>query len=865
MKTTLRILHLEDDPQDAELISQTLLMAGFDAEIVLVKTKEDYLRHLDQAWDIILADYKLPQFDGLQALELLQEKGLDIAFILVSGTIGEDAAVTSIHAGASDYVMKNRLSRLGPAVRRGLRETAERRERKKAIEALRESEEKFRNFFELSADLVCIAEFNGRFREVNPNFWRVLGYTKEELMRQSFLDLVHPDDRGRTCQVINEKLKQGLTVIQFTNRYQRKDGGWVWLEWNSQPLEERGITFAIARDITERKQADAFRQLANTVLTIINQQIEFADMTKLILTALKQTTGADAVGIRLKNGDDFPYFSHDGFSPEFLSAENRILALDSSGTPCRNADDSISLDCACGLVISGKLPPDSPFSTPGGSFWTNDTASLCHLQPEDDPRHHPRNRCHSEGYLSTALIPIRVKAGILGLLHLNSRTKGFFSRTSVEALEGIATYTGEVLKRLQAEESLLASNHQLEASNIRANELMVQAQAANVSKSLFLANMSHEIRTPLNGVLGMISQLLETELNREQRHFAEIARSCGEALLAIINDILDFAKVEAGKLELEIVNFNLKELLTDFTSDMTSITKNKPIKLLCVIADNVPLLLRGDLSRLRQILTNLVGNAIKFTPVGDVNIRVGLDTDEGDHVVLRFVVRDTGIGIPEDKLGLLFNKFVQADPSIKRQYGGTGLGLAISKELVMLMGGTVSVTSENGKGSEFSFTARLAKQSLNVAEDKSLPQPPTERELQQMKDVLASTRANILVVEDNMTNQVVAMGMLKKLGLRADVVANGLEALKALESVPYDLVLMDVQMPVMDGLEATREIRKHPSPISTLPIIAMTAHVLESDQQDCLAAGMNDCLTKPVSFLLLTQLLVKWLTKNTQK
>jgi PAS domain S-box-containing protein len=861
MKIPLRILHLEDDPKDAELISQTLLMAGFDAKIVLVQTKEDYLRQLDQEWDIILADYKLPQFDGLQALELLQERRLDTSFILVSGTIGEEAAVTCIQAGASDYVMKNRLARLGPAVKRGLRESVERRERKIAIEALRESEEKFRNFFELSADLVCIAEFNGRFREVNPNFWRVLGYTKEELMRQCFMDLIHPDDREKTLQVIDEKLKRGLPVIQFTNRYQRKDGGWVWLEWNSQPLKERGITFAIARDITERKQADVSRQLVNTVLTIINHHIEFRDMMQQILAAIKQATGADAVGIRLKNGEDFPYFSHDGFPPEFLLVENTLVVRDPSGNTCKNSDDSVCLECGCGLVLSGKTDPTSPFATPGGSFWTNDAESLKNLSQKDDPRLHPRNRCLSQGYLSTALIPIRIKTGIVGLLHLNSRTKGFFSRTAIEALEGISTYIGEVFQRVQAEESLLASNHQLEASNIRANELMVQAQAANVSKSLFLANMSHEIRTPLNGVIGMISQLLETELNREQRHFAEIARSCGETLLAIINDILDFAKAEAGKLDLEIVNFNLKELLTDFTSDMTAIVQNKPIKLLCAIDDTVPLLLRGDLSRLRQILTNLVGNAIKFTPAGEVKIRVGLDKDDGDHVVLRFAVRDTGIGIPEDKLGLLFNKFVQADPSIKRQYGGTGLGLAISKELVTLMGGTVNVTSENGKGSEFSFTARLAKQSLNVAEDKPLPQPPSERELQQMKDLLASTRANILVVEDNITNQVVAMGMLKRLGLRANVVANGIEAIKALESVPYDLVLMDVQMPVMDGLEATREIRKHQSPISTLPIIAMTAHVLESDQQDCLAAGMSDCLTKPVSFVSLIQLLVKWLSK----
>ena len=818
-----------------------------------------------------------------------------------------------------------------------------------AEEALRANEERFRALVVNTQSIIFSLDREGFFTFVSPSWTSLLGHPTQDVDGKHFSAFTHPDELSTLLQFLRTTYNENRTLPGIDFRLLHRDGRIHYFRAVLTPLcDERGdflMFIGNAVDFTERK-------LAEEELVKTHRELQH------ILNASSQ------VAIIATDCD--------GLITLFNTGAERMLGYTSEEMVRKQKPPVFHLEAE--VATRAKVLEEEfgrPFS--GFEVFIARVVNGGHEELEWTYVRKDGQRLS----VSLAITAIRDEAGL------------------ISGVLGVALDISDIVR---TEAELRESNRQLLAATSLAESMATEAKAASTAKSEFLANMSHEIRTPMNGVIGMTGLLLDTDLSEEQRRFAQTVRASGEALLGLINDILDFSKIEAGKLDLEVLDFDLQMLLDDLSDSLAPRIQGKGLELACSIEPQIPVLLRGDPGRLRQVLTNLCGNASKFTVKGEIAIHVSVVEESDRDILLRFAVRDTGIGIPKEKLSLLFNKFTQVDASTTRKYGGTGLGLAISKQLAELMGGEVGVSSEEGAGSEFWFTARLIRQLEAKQPDTTVPSlrgvrvlivddnatnlrilsvrmnawgmRPVECEggLQALQALLkatqdgdpflvavvdiqmpvmsgdmlgqaihsdpriASTRlvaltsiglrgdakkyaelgfvayltkpvrhlelrstltlvleknpndsgkthlitrhtvreedkpflalkARVLLAEDNFTNQQVALGLLAKLGLSADAVADGHEVLKAVEAIPYAVILMDCQMPNMDGYEATRCIRQKEAsvPARHIPIIAMTANAMLGDREKCLEAGMDDYIPKPVSFRALQEALYKWL------
>lgn len=459
-----------------------------------------------------------------------------------------------------------------------------------------------------------------------------------------------------------------------------------------------------------------------------------------------------------------------------------------------------------------------------------------------------RKELVSRNVHSTVVLPIIVRSNLWGFVGFEEcKYDRIWTEGEFSTLSTFASSLGKAIERSLIEEEL--------------EQAKKAAETASISKGRFLANMSHEIRTPMNGILGFLDLLNNSQLSKIQKEYINEAKSASEILLYLINDILDFSKIEAGKLAMENIKLRLRDVVNDTISIMANRANEKKLKLKALISDDVPENVLGDPTRLKQVLNNLISNAIKFTDSGDILVTINCISRTKNYAEVRFEVRDTGIGISDNDTKNLFKPFTQADISTTRMYGGTGLGLSISNQLVKMMGGDIEVSSILGKGSSFYFTLKLELPIDNDTNDEYLSKEFTKKEcfVSEIKDM---SHPRILLVEDNEVNRKLFILMLRNKGLTCDIAVDGREAALACKRVEYDIVFMDCQMPVMDGFQSTSKIREDEGNRRHTFIIAMTASAMEGDRERCIKAGMDDYISKPIDYELIFEMINKYFSNK---
>ncbi|WP_440119071.1 PAS domain S-box protein [Paenibacillus sp. QZ-Y1] len=763
---------------------------------------------------------------------------------------------------------------------------------------LEESSRISRLLAESSLDLIAIhhADPERTFKYVSPACRSMLGYEPEEVLGQSGLFCIHPDDIPLVEAYVAGQI-QGLAPDRISYRLQHKNGSVVWADTISHYVYDKQGNLqemiAVTRDITASKQQQLSLQeyqslfdcnplgvasldldgnllkanqgqeqlTGHTKEELLNQSfdhlIDPADLEKTryhFEQTVKGIAQSYEIGMIHKDGQridasviNVPILLEDrvvgvyGITSDITESKRYVEEIENLSYERALILNALS-EGVIGLDQNGNLIFANPIATKMMDFCPNEMKGrsleeiMLQMQSEGIP--YPSNG-------TPILRAVREGRGIQRSEAVFWKQDGssFLAEFQLKPIMDQGSIRGAVLVFRD-----MTSVKEI----IRAKEA---AEHADRAKSEFLAIMSHELRTPLNGIMGMAHLLMETKLDDEQISFAEIIIGSGESLLYILNEILDFSKIEAGKMDLEREPVDIKAVLGGVMELFSFKASEKNIELSCEMSEHIPERVRGDETRIRQILINLVGNAVKFTEKGSIQVYVNVkpvgDHDE-DHLILSFTVKDTGIGIPFDKQHQLFQSFSQLDPAINRKYGGTGLGLAISKKLVELMGGAIGVQSETGEGAEFHFTLLLERwqDELNDRIEETLDHD------EKLDRTNLAAGIKILVAEDQAVNSHLLEEMLRKLGGVCDIVTNGEEAVRAMERERYDLLFMDIKMPVMDGIEATCKIRKtHPE----IPVItAITAFAGSNDREACLECGMQDFISKPFNSTEISRVLNTW-------